>query len=155
MHDFYILSGHQVSYDKCEIFCCTVSHEEQASLAGLLGMKLGKLPIRYLGVPLVSGKLKESDCKALINKITEMVKSWTSKFLSFVGRLQLIDSVINHMINYWFSVFLLPKKVIKAVERICLSFLWNGLPDVSHGAKVKWTQFVFLRLRGDVTPQAR
>lgn len=92
-------------------------------MASLLGTRLGTLLVRYLGVPLILGKLKEADYKPLIDKITEKIKSWTLKLLSFDGRLQLIESVLNSMINYWLSVFLLPKRVIKVVERLCLSFL--------------------------------
>lgn len=43
------------------------------------------------------------------------------------------------MINYWLSVFLLPKKVITSVERLCYSLLWNGVSDSALGAKVKWS----------------
>lgn len=73
-------------------------------------------------------KLRDIDCQPLVEKITSKIKSWTEKFLTFAGRLQLIDSVLNNMINYWLSVFFLPKKVIKAVERLYSSYLWKGLP---------------------------
>jgi hypothetical protein len=36
-------------------------------------------PIRYLGVPLVDTKLSTSDCKALVDKISGRIGSWTSK----------------------------------------------------------------------------
>lgn len=139
LHEFYVLSGLQVSFEKYELYCCSVSEENQFALASLLGMKLGKLLVKYLGVPLISGRLKDDDCQPLIDKITVRIKSWTSKFLSFPGRLQLIDSALNHMINYWLSVFLLRKKIIRAVERLCNSFLWSGVLDSTHGAKVKWS----------------
>lgn len=101
-------------------------------------MKLRKLSVRNLGVPLILGKLRDINCQPLIDNIASRIKSWTSKFLSFVGRLQLIDSILNSMINYRLSVFLFPKKVIKSVERFCCSFLSNGVPDSALGAKVKW-----------------
>lgn len=111
---------------------------EQQYLASLLGMKLGKLPMRYLGVPLISRKLKEPDCQPLVDKITSRIRSWTSKLLSFAGTLQSIDSVLNHMISYWLQVFILSKKVIKSVHRLCCAFLWKGSPDSTVGAKVSW-----------------
>lgn len=33
---------------------------------------------------------------------------------------------------------MLPKKIVKAVERICASYLWNGVPNAAKGAKVQW-----------------
>lgn len=42
------------------------------------------------------------------------------------------------MVSYWLSDFT-SKKVIKSIERLCYSFLWNGVPDSAKGAKVKWS----------------
>lgn len=127
----YIISLVYKSAFRRELFCYNVPTADQIALPKLMDMKLGKLPIRYLGVPLISGKLRDIDCQPLIAKIISRTTSWTTNFLSFAGKFQLTDSVLNSMINYWSFVFLLPTKVIKSVERLCSSFLWNG-------AKVKW-----------------
>lgn len=58
MEVFNRMSGLKVSFTKSEVFCCAIPVIEQRSLASLLGVKLGTLPVRYLGVPLISGKLK-------------------------------------------------------------------------------------------------
>lgn len=108
-------------------------------------MKQGNFLVRCLGVPLISAKLRDCDCQPFIDKITSRIKSWTAKYFSFPGRLQLVDSVINSMVNFWLSVFMLPKKVIKAIERICCSYLWNGVSDSTKGAKVQWRK-VFLSI---------
>lgn len=110
LSEFYSLLGLLISYQKSELYCCKVLMDEQLSIANFLDMRLGTLPVSYLGVPLISGKLKNSDCQIHVNKITSRNNSWTSKFLSFAGRLQLIDSVINHTISYWLQIFILPKK---------------------------------------------
>lgn len=58
--------------------------------------------------------------------------------MSYAGRLQLIASVLESIQVYWASVFLLPKDVIKSVNRILKDFLW-GSNDISKGkAKVAW-----------------
>src|SRR4051812_33726147 len=100
-------------------------------------MALDQLPVRYLGVPLVSGRLKHCDCQPLVDRITSRIHSWTAKYLTFAGRLQLIESVINSMVHYWMSVFILPKRVIKAVEKICCAYLWKGGPDSSNSTPAK------------------
>lgn len=51
------------------------------------------------------------------------------------------------MYNYWCSVFLLPKKVIKEVERQCCLFLWKGLFGSAVGAKVQWN--IICRLKNE------
>lgn len=68
-----------------------VSNGNQARLAGLIGVRIGTLPVRYMGVLLIASKLKESDCRPLIDKIVARITAWTSRFLSYTGRLQLIS----------------------------------------------------------------
>nr|GFB42449.1 hypothetical protein [Tanacetum cinerariifolium] len=47
----------------------------------------GKLPIRYLGVPLLSKRLYVIDCSILVDKVTKRILDWKNKSLSFAGRL--------------------------------------------------------------------
>lgn len=73
--EFYSKLGLKVSYSKRELFCCSVSNENQHVLDDLLGLRRGRLPIRYLRVPLISGKMKEVDYRPLIDRITSSTKS--------------------------------------------------------------------------------
>ena len=84
--------------------------------------KLGKLPVRYLGVPLITRRLSVGDCAVLIEKITARINSWTLRFLSYARRLQLIQSVLFNIQNYWFRHFILPKCVIKEINQKCSRF---------------------------------
>lgn len=79
------MSSLQVSYNRSEVFFSGIQAPAQEQLASLRGLKIEKLLVRYLGVPLISSKLKESDCTTLIGKITTRITSWSSRFLSFVG----------------------------------------------------------------------
>lgn len=94
--------------------------------------------MRYLGIPHLSTKLEYSDCKALIDKITSRAKSWTNKYLSYAGRIQLIISVLFSMQTYWSSLFILLKEVIEEIESILRTFLWTGSELKKSGAKVSW-----------------
>lgn len=129
------MSSLRVSYEKSEIFCSRV--HDQKALADIIGLRIGSLPVRHLGVPLISGKLSSADCRALVDKITGAA-IWTVRFLFYAGRLQLVSSILTSMHNYWCDIFMLPKKVIKDVERTCNSFLWNGSVGSVVGAKVGW-----------------
>nr|GEX06180.1 putative RNA-directed DNA polymerase, eukaryota, reverse transcriptase zinc-binding domain protein [Tanacetum cinerariifolium] len=86
----------------------------------------GKLPVRYLGVPLVTKKIGIADCKQLIDKVHQKLMDWGNKSLSYAGRAQLIASVLASMQVYWGSVFLLPKSVINDIENLFKRFLWNN-----------------------------
>lgn len=103
--------GLGISYNKSHLFCSGVSTGIQNTLVGLSGLKSRKLPVRYLGVPLISGRLIMAVCRPIVGKITSRIRSWTSRFLSFAGRIQLHKSVLASMYNYWCNIFLLPKKL--------------------------------------------
>nr|GEV10586.1 hypothetical protein [Tanacetum cinerariifolium] len=104
----------------------------------ILPFKVGKLPVTYLGVPLITKKIGINDCKCLIDIIKARVNSWKNKLVSYAGRLQLIASVLASMHIYWASAFRLPKAVIKDIDKVLKGYLWcNG--EISKGkAKVSW-----------------
>ena len=108
------------------------------SICQALQYSIGTLPLKYLGVPIITTKLKKEDCNDLVQKISSRILSWTSKFLSYAGRIQLIKFVLAGIQNYWAGMFILPKGVLTQVERLMRRFLWSGGIDKSHSTKVSW-----------------
>jgi len=88
-----------------------------------LGFQEGKLPVRYLGVPIITLRLGKADYISLVNRITARVHSWARRFLSFASRLQLIRLVLHSIKSYWASVFILPYSVLDHIEQILRQFL--------------------------------
>ncbi|KAL9298582.1 putative reverse transcriptase zinc-binding domain-containing protein [Arabidopsis thaliana] len=66
--------------------------------------------------------------------------SWSSRFLSFAGRFNLISSIIWSTCNFWLSAFRLPRACIQEIEKLCSSFLWSGTNLNSKKAKISWNQ---------------
>ncbi|XP_075074721.1 uncharacterized protein LOC142162287 [Nicotiana tabacum] len=56
----------------------------------------------------------------------------------YLGRIQLIKSVLFSIQTYWAQIFVLPKKITKLIEAICRSFLWMGEGKVSKKALLAW-----------------
>jgi hypothetical protein len=100
-------------------------------------MNEGKLPIHYLGVPLISKRLTAAGCDALVSKIAGRIDSWLSRSLSFAGRLQLISSVLLSLQIYLAKVFILPKRILFLLQQKFNRFLWGG-KDSKAQAKVSW-----------------
>ncbi|GJZ76828.1 putative RNA-directed DNA polymerase [Tanacetum coccineum] len=98
----------------------------------------GRLPVKYLGVPLVPSRLVFKDCKELIDKVISRTNDWKNKSLSIAGRLQLIQSVISSMHVFWASVFILPSRVLLDIEQIMRGFLWCQGSIRKGKAKVAW-----------------
>ncbi|GJT01427.1 hypothetical protein Tco_0822596 [Tanacetum coccineum] len=104
----------------------------------ILPFKEGYLPVKYLGVPLVTSRLVFRDCKELIENVHARVDDWKNKFLSAAGRLQLIRSVLSSMHIYWASMFILPSRVLLDIEQIIRRFLWSHGSMKKGRAKVAW-----------------
>lgn len=68
-------------------------------------------------------------------------------FFSYVERLELVKSLLSSMQTFWCQIFLLPKKLIKAVEAACRNFLWNG-KDAFSKAPVAWHKDCLPRTNG-------
>ena len=62
---FQGLSGLHVSHAKSEMFWGGCTASEGAELVQFMGFRLGSLPVRYLGVPLITGRLSRVACESL------------------------------------------------------------------------------------------
>lgn len=62
----------------------------------------------------------------MLDKMVDKIKSWTVKYLSYAGRLQLVQNVLMSIQNFWAQIFLISKKVLKKVEAIYKKFLQTG-----------------------------
>lgn len=138
LQKFSAISGLQANPLKTSVFFSGIDKGTCQAIVHLTRFKEGKLPVKYLGVPLLSTLLTYSDCIPLIERISSRIKSWLSRFLSFAGRLQLIHSVLFSIQVFWSSVFILPRRVILEVEKQLRAFLWTGTDTNLSGAKVNW-----------------
>ncbi|XP_021996129.1 uncharacterized protein LOC110893325 [Helianthus annuus] len=136
---FTKMSGLQPSNQKSTIFFCNVNGHVKNAILDLMPFVEGKLPVKYLGVPLISSRLGYSDCRVLVDRLQKRITHWRNKLLSFAGRLQLITSVLSAMHIYWSSVFMLPTRIVLELEACMRNFLWSQESSYSKGkSKVSW-----------------
>ncbi|GJZ80419.1 reverse transcriptase domain, reverse transcriptase zinc-binding domain protein [Tanacetum coccineum] len=97
-----------------------------------------ELPVKYIGVLLISSRLLNRDCKILVEKFANWIGDWKNKSLLFAGRLQLCKSVLSSMQVYWVAVLVIPIGIIQEIQQLMRGFLWcNG--ELKHGkANVAW-----------------
>jgi hypothetical protein len=100
LEEFEELAGLKANPAKSLVFFGGVSLGVKHDILNFLHMHKGKLPIQYLGVPLLSKQLTATDCDVLVSKIASHIDSWLARNLSFVGRLQLVSSVLLNMQVY-------------------------------------------------------
>lgn len=97
---FVTKSGLTPNLTKCEVFVTGTSNAQKHVIANIIGMPLGSLPIKYLGLPLIHRKLGYYDCSPFLDKLRARISSWIASKLSYGGRLQLINSVLLVMVRY-------------------------------------------------------
>lgn len=131
-------SGLQPNMMKSASYFSGVPTALKLSFLELMGISEGHLPVKYLGVPLISSRLTSTDCLVLKERILARIQSWSQKFLAYGGCAQLIQYVLCSIHTYWSSIFVQPQKIIKEIEGVLSAFLWSGI-DMKHtGAKVSW-----------------
>ncbi|KAL2247997.1 UNVERIFIED_CONTAM: hypothetical protein Sindi_2652000 [Sesamum indicum] len=128
-------SGLRLNVQKSHIISPAQGRKDQILTA--MGFQEGQLPMRYVGIPLLSSRLSIFDCQPLLLKIDARIKGWEGISLSYAGRIQIIKSVPSTMSIYWASAFILPKAIIKQIEKRLRTFLWKGT-STSGYAKVAW-----------------
>ena len=138
LDDFKAGSGLGINKQKSALLIDGGDFVRTRSLAAHFDLVQGALPVRYLGVPLMSQKMRRQDYQPLIDRINQRFTSWTARHLSYAGRLQLLKSVIYSTINFWSSIFVLPNQCLLKLEQMCCAFLWKGAPNSARGAKIAW-----------------
>ncbi|WMV60256.1 hypothetical protein MTR67_053641 [Solanum verrucosum] len=145
---FSSVSVLQATIEKSSIYMSGVKPEFKLTILQTLGFCEGTLPFIYLGVSLSSKKLTTDQWLPLVEKITQKMKCWSAKLLSYAGRLQWIKSIVFGKKTNWAHVFLLPKKIMKHVESPCRSFLWTGKETISRRALVSWEKICIPKAAG-------
>lgn len=134
--EFEIWSGLSISLEKSMVYMAGVSGEEKERILTNFPFAHGNLPVRYLGLPLMTRTMRRYDYTPLVERIRGKISTWTCRLLPYAGRLQLIMSVLMSIVNFWASVFRLPSKCMKEIEQLCAAFLWSGPELKTYGAKV-------------------
>ncbi|KAL2248038.1 UNVERIFIED_CONTAM: hypothetical protein Sindi_2656100, partial [Sesamum indicum] len=159
---FAVWSGLRLNVQKSHLIISRSAQGLRDEMLTALGFQEGVLPMRYLGLPLLSSRLTIADCRPLLMKIDKRIAGWEGIALSYAGRVQIIKSVLMALSLYWASAFILPKKVTNEIEKRLRTFLWKGtstsgyakgrLRDTSiwtiseHGGSWGWRKLLRLRI---------
>ncbi|XP_058735433.1 uncharacterized protein LOC131607445 [Vicia villosa] len=124
---------------KFKVFCGGMDRDTQNLLCRITDFEEGKLPMKYLGVPITSKRLSLHHYLPLIDKITHRMKHWTTKLLSYAGRISLVKSIVLAITQYWMQCLPLPQFVIHKIDQLCRTFVWTGDTTESRKSPVAWS----------------
>ena len=72
------------------------------------------------------------------NALRKKLSSWKAKYLSYGGRLVLLNSVLNSLPMFMMSFFEIPKGVLKNLDHFRSRFFWQGSSDKHKYRLAKW-----------------
>ena len=102
---FQSLSGLKVNFSKSYLVGVNVASSWLAEAAMVLSCKVGSIPFVYLGMPIEGTSRRLSFWEPVLNRIKAKLSGWSSKHLSFGGRLILLKSVLSSLPVYALSFF--------------------------------------------------
>nr|GFC36574.1 reverse transcriptase domain, reverse transcriptase zinc-binding domain protein [Tanacetum cinerariifolium] len=93
---------------------CNVVHHVKLAFLNIMSFSEGELLVKYLGVPLISSRLLNKDCKILVEKSKNRIGDWKNKLYSLSP----------------FNCFLTPRDI----SRECFSISTSVAELVSNGS---------------------
>jgi hypothetical protein len=123
-------SGLRVNVRKSRaFFSATTRRRKIESIVSVTGIQNTNSLDKYLGFPMIHGRLCKRDFDFLIDKIQHRLASWKNKFLNKAGRLALVQSVLTSIPTYYMQVTWLPTTICDYMDRTSRNFLWKGTND--------------------------
>ena len=127
--DFEGLTGMLISYEKLQIYHLGAIKNSNVKFYSHKKLVWSNLPVNLLGI-VISNNQQETynlNIEPLIVKAQAILHKWSSRDLSILGRIQIINSLVVSIFNYRLAV--LPSLMdahAKQIKQMFLQFLWKG-----------------------------
>jgi hypothetical protein len=103
--------------------------EDVEGLSRILGCGVESLPLTYLGLPSGAPYRDSSIWNKVIEKMESKLAEWKRLYLSKGDRLTLTKNTLFNIPTYYLSLFQIPRRVVKRIEKIQRDFLCGGVGD--------------------------
>jgi hypothetical protein len=137
LHSFAESTSLRVNFEKSFMVPINISEDRLNILATTLGCSKQSLPFTYLGLPLSITKPSVAHFWPLVYECEMRLVNFSS-FLTEAGRLQLTNIVLTTLPTFTMCTFLLPKTIIKQIDKFRKYCLWRG-SDLSNRKPSKAT----------------
>ncbi|KAK2653127.1 hypothetical protein Ddye_012983 [Dipteronia dyeriana] len=132
-------SGQQVSFAKLRVFCSRNTNNKTAKdIATFYSSPLTDDLGKYLGVPIIHGRINKGTYKELLEKTQKRLASWKSATLSFAGRMTLIKSVTTSLPVYAMQTVKLPSDLCQKLDHLNRDLLWGHIKEQNVVHLMKW-----------------
>jgi len=144
---FEAISGLHMNMQKSTIYPVNeVLNLEE--LADIMGCNIGSFPSTYLGLPLGAQHKSTEIWTGVIGKFEKRLATWQMQYLSFGGRVTLINSVLDSLPTYYMALLPMPSEVIEQIDKIRRDFLWKGNREKHKFHLIKWEKVTQPKYQG-------
>lgn len=113
-----------MNFEKSFLVPINMNGDRAEHLAGVFGYKVGTMPFTYLGLPLGTTKPSLEEFSPMLNRIEKRITG-ISRFLSYHGRLILVNSVLSALPTFYMCSLKLPPQIIKQIDIYRKHCLWS------------------------------
>ncbi|KAK2356246.1 hypothetical protein QL285_093594 [Trifolium repens] len=135
LRGFELASGLKVNFWKSCLMGVNISNEFMVIASRFLNCRIRSTPFKYLGLPVGANPRRVATWHPMIEVLKKRLNSWRNRFLSFGGRIVLLNLVLSAIPIFYLSFMKMPVKVLKEVVKIQREFLWGGL---EKKRKINW-----------------
>jgi len=131
LQQFSEATGLRINYNKSTLVPIHMDMVLASQGAAKIGCSQQSFPQNYLGLPLSANKLPVSAFSTYVDRTDKFLSSWQASLLNNMGRVVLINSVLDSQLVYIMSAAQITPEVIKQIGKRRRSFLWAGNKDFS------------------------
>ncbi|CAN1148633.1 Putative ribonuclease H protein At1g65750, partial [Linum perenne] len=132
-------SGQSVSKPKSRVYFSrnTPAHVS-TEIVHILGISATPNLGRYLGVPILHGKVTKYTYEFLLDRLDSKLAGWKADNLSLAGRVTLASSVLNSLPCYVMQTAFLPVSLCDKIDRKFRDFIWGSTNGARKLHNVNW-----------------
>jgi len=138
LRDFELVSGLKINFSKSSLIGVNVSDDFMLMACDFLNCSVWAIPFNYLGLPMGANPRSMMTWEPLIETLGGRLNMWADRYISFGGRIVLLNSVLSALPTFYFSFLKMPVQVWRKIVRIQREFLWGG---VGGGKKISWVKW--------------
>ncbi|GAU48137.1 hypothetical protein TSUD_293770 [Trifolium subterraneum] len=118
LRSFELVSGLKINFVKSKLYGLKVDSRLLEAGSAFLSCRSEVIPFKFLGIPVGANPRRQETWKPVVDAMIKRLNSWSSRQLSYGGRITLINSMV----------------------RIQRNFLWGGGINDKKLCWVKWDQ---------------
>ena len=137
---FAKISGLRVNFDKTQVVWIGIKKYSSDTIKTKWKLHWGNSEFKVLGIKfnVDLSKINNINYKEKINSINKLIKMWKRRYLTPLGKITVIKTLLLPILNHLFISLPNPdNNIINEVNRIFYDFLWEGTAKIKQTVIVK------------------